>query len=66
MAEEKEQKANVHRKYSLIKTMFTVDQLIEITKISMMSCDNNTKCVYIREYLNEQGIQFGGLGPGTN
>lgn len=61
-----EQKPNIHRKYSLIKSMFTVDQLIEITKISMMSCDNNTKCVYIREYLTNEGIQFGGLGPGTN
>lgn len=59
-------KGSLHRKYSLIKDKFSIDVLIELTKVTMMECDNNTKCVYIREILHENGIEFDGLGSGTN
>lgn len=65
-AKNTEQKTAKHRKYSLIKEKFSMDVLIELTKITMMACDNNTKCIYIRELLHENNIEFDGLGPGTN
>lgn len=58
--------SSLHRKYSLIKDKFSVDVMIELTKVTMMECDNNTKCVYVREILRENGIEFDGLGSGTN
>lgn len=65
--EENEKKpTNIHRKYSLIKEQFTVDTLIELRKITMMSCDNNTKCIFVRRLLDRSGIKYDGLGPGTN
>ena len=63
---DEKQKQVRHRKYSLIKDMFSIDVMIELTKITLMTCDNNTKCVYIRELLQQHNIEFDGLGPGTN
>lgn len=54
------------RKYSLVLDKFSEDALIELNEITMLSCDNNTKCVRIRETLKRHGIQYEGLGSGTN
>lgn len=61
-----ERTGNKVRIYSLIKTYFTKEICLELDKITSMSCDNNQKCVYIRELLRENNIPFSGLGPGTN
>lgn len=64
--EKKEENQSKHRKYSMILDKFPKDVLIELNGITMLSCDNNTKCVRIRETLKRNGIQYEGLGSGTN
>lgn len=66
MEKEKNERGNKTRVYSLIKTYFTPEICLELDKITSMSCDNNQKCIYIRELLREHNIPFSGLGPGTN
>lgn len=55
-----------HHKFSLIKKYFTKEVMIEIYKNTLRACNNNQKCVFLRELLTEHGIPFSGLGPGTN
>ena len=43
-----------------------MEALIELTEITMLGEDNNTKCVYVRETLHKYNIPFEGLGSGTN
>lgn len=64
--ENQQEKRSVHRKYSLIKDHFPMEALIELTEITMLGEDNNTKCVYVRETLHKYNIPFEGLGSGTN
>ena len=64
--EKKEENQSKHRKYAMILDKFPKDVLIELNGITMLSCDNNTKCVRIRETLKRNGIQYEGLGSGTN
>lgn len=66
MPEMPEEKNHKHRKYSLIFDKFSEEVLLELTEITMLSCDNNTKCVYVRDTLKEHGITYEGLGSGTN
>ena len=56
--ENQQEKKSVHRKYSLIKDTFPMDALIELTEITMLGEDNNTKCVYVRETLHKYHIEF--------
>ena len=58
--EKKEENQSKHRKYAMILDKFPKDVLIELNGITMLSCDNNTKCVRIRETLKRNGIQYSG------
>lgn len=52
---------------SLLLEIFTVDQCIELEKISRsFSISNNQKIDMIKEKLNQWGIQYNPLGGGTN
>ena len=66
MENQKPAKVIRHRKYSLILDNFSMDALMDLTEIAMLSCDNNTKCVYVRETLKKYNIPYEGLGSGTN
>lgn len=63
-----EEKRNLqkHHKFSLIKKYFSKEVMIELYKNTLRGCDNNQKCVFVRDLLKENGIPFEGLGPGTN
>ena len=45
--ENQQEKRSLHRKYSLIKDHFPMEALIELTEITMLGEDNNTKCVFL-------------------
>lgn len=66
MENQKPAKVIRHRKYSLILDNFSMDALMDLTEIAMLACDNNTKCVYVRETLKKYNIPYEGLGSGTN
>lgn len=63
---EKDKSLQKHHKFSLIKKYFSKEMMIELYKNTLRSCDNNLKCVFVRELLESNGIPFEGLGPGTN
>lgn len=52
---------------SLIQKYFTPDRYIDLLKITMMNdIDNNSKYIWIMEYLKDQDIPAQILGSGTN
>lgn len=52
---------------SLIKKYFDVDLLVELDKLSMRhDMDSNTKSLFVYKILEDAGVPFSRLGPGTN
>lgn len=52
---------------SLIKKYFSIDLLMELDKLSMRyDLNNNMKVIIINKMLEDAGIPFSKLGPGTN
>lgn len=64
-----QQKSNTRmvKRRSLLASLFTPKQMLDIYKITMISNrDNNGKIVILKQYLTDMGLKYEGLGGGTN
>ena len=61
------QKSLMTKKRSLINQYFSIDTLIEIEKVTMLSdFNNNEKGMLIKEIMKKENIPYQPLGNGTN